>query len=95
MKILSLNTNTEYEISPTKNGENAMACPACSSTRKHTKAKSFSWNNTEMFGYCHEKEIQDEVTIKISCSIFKDGKFCDPFNFSEKQSTTNQINNAR
>lgn len=53
MKILSLNTNTEYEISPTKNGENAMACPACSSTRKHTKAKSFSWNNTEMFGYCH------------------------------------------
>ena len=41
----------------------------------------------EMFEYCHDKEIEDEVTIKISCSIFKDGKFIDPFNMNESQTT--------
>ena len=52
MKIISLNTKTVYDIDVTRSGENHMPCPECSQTRKKTKAKSFSWNNQIMKGYC-------------------------------------------
>lgn len=56
MKILSLKTKIQYEIAPIRDTENQMPCPECSSDRKHHKAKSFSWNNTKMTGYCFNCE---------------------------------------
>ena len=52
MKILSLNTKRIYDIEFTKFGENAMPCPECSSERKKSKAKSFSFNTQSKIGYC-------------------------------------------
>jgi twinkle protein len=56
MKIVSLKTKIQYEIAPIRDTENQMPCPECSSQRKHQKAKSFSWNNTKMTGYCFNCE---------------------------------------
>jgi len=53
MKIQSITTQKTYDIDLQKGGENAMPCPECSSNRKHTKAKSFSFNAAKETGYCH------------------------------------------
>jgi hypothetical protein len=39
---------------------------------------------SELFETCYQREIEDEVTIKISCSMFKDGKFSDVFGATDE-----------
>ena len=56
MKIVSLKTKIQYNIVPVRDNENHMPCPECSATRKHSKAKSFSWNNQKMTGHCFNCE---------------------------------------
>lgn len=53
MKIKSTKTAQVFEIQCSKAGENSMPCPACSSDRKKSKAKSFSFNMTKGSGYCN------------------------------------------
>ena len=53
MQIVSLNTKEIYDIDIRKYGENAMPCPECSKDRNKKKAKSFSFNATKKFGFCH------------------------------------------
>lgn len=53
MKVISLNTKIIYDIDFAKQGENTLKCPECSESRKKKNAKSFSWNNQKMIGFCH------------------------------------------
>lgn len=55
MKIISLETKQQYEISPNKNGENISICPECSHNRKpqNKRKKCFSWNEEKKTGYCN------------------------------------------
>jgi twinkle protein len=52
MRILCIDTGKVHELDPRKNGENSGPCPKCAETRKHPKAKSFSWNQDKKTGYC-------------------------------------------
>jgi twinkle protein len=52
MKIQSLTSQKVYDIDLKKGGENQMPCPECSSSRKHPKSKSFSYNAEKEVGYC-------------------------------------------
>ncbi|MFA6946704.1 MAG: hypothetical protein WC220_12470, partial [Pedobacter sp.] len=53
MIIIDIKSKEKFEIEPKKSGQNYTTCPACSAERKHKNAKSFSWNNNEGVGYCH------------------------------------------
>lgn len=53
MVIIDIKSKEKFEIEPKKSGQNYTTCPACSAERKHKNAKSFSWNNNEGVGYCH------------------------------------------
>ena len=53
MVIIDIKTKEKFDYDPKKSGQNYDKCPACSDERKHKSAKSFSWNNNEGVGYCH------------------------------------------
>lgn len=53
MKIIDIATKRQYDIEADKPGENYMRCPVCSDDRKNKRAKSFSWNNQKLTGFCH------------------------------------------
>ena len=50
--VLDIEDKKEYLISVTKQGENSMPCPKCSSDRKKSKVKCFSFNFQKDAGKC-------------------------------------------
>jgi twinkle protein len=55
VKIIDLETKTEYEVDLKSNGENKQICPKCSESRKekNKKLKCFSFNKQLNVGYCN------------------------------------------
>lgn len=52
--IKDISTQLLYEINPPReSGEVTMLCPKCSSTRKKSRVKCFSWNADKRAGHCH------------------------------------------
>lgn len=58
MKIISLTTKIQYDITLNKAGENIMPCPECSQNRKHKFRKSFSFNAEKKTGHCMNCEAK-------------------------------------
>jgi hypothetical protein len=40
---------------------------------------------SELFEKCHDRELEDDITIKIACSVYRDGKFSDAFGTNEEE----------
>jgi len=53
MKVFNPIDKQEYDIEPTKNGENIMLCPVCSHNRKKKTLKCFSYNLQKNAGRCN------------------------------------------
>ena len=54
MKIFALEDNNTFDIEFARSsGEESLKCPVCSSDRKKTNLKTFSWNHDKSAGKCH------------------------------------------
>ena len=56
MKIKNIITQDIYEYTPEHSGENKSICPTCSSNRKKSKVKCWSWNYEKQSGFCSHCE---------------------------------------
>ena len=63
MKIIETTTKQQYEIFPTKSGENVICCPACEGDRKKKAEKTMTWNNQKGTGHCWRDKCQAKFVI--------------------------------
>ena len=86
--VINPKDKREYTITAERNGENSQPCPVCSTDRKKSKQKVFSYNAEKEVGHCVHCGVtlvkKRELTPKFQQPVYQKPKWKNETTLSEK-----------